>query len=138
MGHLKEGLRSFEERRPKFEEGCTEVSIREGPEERTLRTEEVGSKTSCINVDHIAEDRWEPLLVDADWHASCHAICKGVEGSDWRELYEHYKEMSRAAGVRVPSESQKKARALWKLKAAKDRREDFYDQERKAKRFGKK
>ena len=38
---------------------CSEVSIREGPEELTLRTEEVGSKKkkACINVDHIAEDR---------------------------------------------------------------------------------
>ena len=38
--------------------------------------------------------------------------------------------MSRAAGVRRPSESQK-AMALWKMKAAKHRREDFYDPERK-------
>ena len=37
--------------------------------------------------------------------------------------------MSRAAGVRKPNESQK-TRALWKMKA-KDRREDFYDPERK-------
>ena len=38
--------------------------------------------------------------------------------------------MSRAAGVRKPNESQK-ARALWKMKAAKNRRDDFYDPERK-------
>ena len=35
---------------------------------------------------------------------------KGVEGRDWEELYEHYKEMSRAAGVRKPNEAQKKKR----------------------------
>ena len=58
VGHLKEGTRSFDVRWPKFEEGCPEVSIREGPEELTLRTAEVGSKKACINVDHIAEDRW--------------------------------------------------------------------------------
>ena len=56
VGHLKEGTLSFEVRRPKFEEGCPEVSIREGPEELTLRGEEVGSKKACINVGHIAED----------------------------------------------------------------------------------
>ena len=39
-----------------------------------------------------------PLLVDADWHAFCQAIHKGVEGSEWDDLYEHYKEMSKAAG----------------------------------------
>ena len=46
VGHLKEGTRSFEVRRPKFEEECSEVSIREGPEELTLRAEEVGSQNS--------------------------------------------------------------------------------------------
>ena len=65
--HLKEGTRSFEVRRPKFEEACPEVPIKEGPEELTSRTEDVGSKKACINVDHIAEDRWGPSLVDADW-----------------------------------------------------------------------
>ena len=69
VGHLKEGTRSFVVRRPKFGEGCPEVSVRRGPKELTLRTEEVGSQNACINVDHIAEDRWGPPLVDADWHA---------------------------------------------------------------------
>ena len=63
-----------------------EASIREGPEELTLRAEEVGSQKSCINVDHTAEDRWGPPLVDADWHAFCQAIYKGFEGSEWEEL----------------------------------------------------
>ena len=40
------------------------------------------------------------------------------------------KEMSRAAGVGKPSVSQK-ARALWRMKAARDSGEDFYDPERK-------
>ena len=38
--------------------------------------------------------------------------------------------MSKAAGVRKPSESQK-AKAPWKMMAARDRREDFYDSERR-------
>ena len=33
--------------------------MREGPEEWTLRAAEVGSQKACINVDHIAEDRWD-------------------------------------------------------------------------------
>ena len=69
-------------------------------------------------------------LVDADWHAVCHAIYTGIESREWEELYDHYKEMSKAAGVRKLSESQK-AKALWKMKAAKDRRDDFYDPKRK-------
>ena len=34
--------------------------------ELTLRAEEVGSQQSCINIDHIAQDGWGPLLVYAD------------------------------------------------------------------------
>ena len=69
VDHLKEGTRSFEVRRPKMKEECSNVSIREGPGELTLRTEEVGSQNASINVDHIAEERWGPPLVDAVWHA---------------------------------------------------------------------
>ena len=100
-------------------------AIREDPEGFALRTEEVGSQKSCINA-HIAQDRWGP----PDWQAFCQAIWKGIEGRDWEELFEHHKEMSRAAGVRKPSETQK-AKAFWKMKAAKDRGDNFYDPERK-------
>ena len=56
-----------------------------GPEELTLRAEEVSAKKACINVGHIAQDRWRPPLVDADWHAFCQAKNEGIEGRDWRE-----------------------------------------------------
>ena len=69
-------------------------------------------------------------MVDADWHAFCQAIYKGIDGKDQEALYDYYKELSRAAGVEKPNES-RKAKALWKLKAAKDREEEFYDPERK-------
>ena len=74
VGYLKDGTRSFEVREAESRRGGPEVSIRAGPEELTLRTEEVRSQKSCINVDHIAQDGWGPLLVDADWHAFCQAI----------------------------------------------------------------
>ena len=82
-------------------------AVREGPEELTLRAEEVGTQK-----------------------AFCQAIHKGIEGEDWKELYHCYKEMNRAAGVRKPHETQK-AKAIWKMKAAKDGRDDFYDPDRK-------
>ena len=66
ISHLREGSRSFEVRRPKCEEGCPEVFVRECPKELTLRAEEVMTQKSCINVDHIAQERWGPPLVDAD------------------------------------------------------------------------
>ena len=45
--------------------------------------------------------------------------------------------MSRAVGVMKPQEAQK-AKALWAMKAAKYRREEFYDPARKDNIFGKK
>ena len=66
ISHLREGSRSFEVRRPKCEEGSPEVFVRECPKELTLRAEEVMTQKSCINVDHIAQERWGPPLVDAD------------------------------------------------------------------------
>ena len=69
VGHLKEGTNTLEVRRPKFEEGCPEVSFREGSEELTLRGEEVGSWKSCFSVDHVAQERGDPPSVDADKHA---------------------------------------------------------------------
>ena len=76
-------------------------------------------------------------MVDADWHAFCQAIYEGIEGSDWWKLYAYSKEVSRAAGVRKPSGSQK-AKAFCKMNAARDSGDDFYDPERKDQRFGKK
>ena len=70
--------------------------------------------------------------MDADWHAFREAIYKGIEGEDWEELCDSYKEMSRAVGVKKPQGAQK-AKALWKLKAAKDSGEEYYDPDRKDK-----
>ena len=39
-------------------------------------------------------------------------------------MYDSYKVMSKALGVKKPQEAQK-AKALWAMKAAKDRREEF-------------
>ena len=64
--------------------------VRESPDELTLRAEEVGTWTSCINVDHIAKWRWGPPLVDDDWHAFCQALYKRIEGED-----DAYKDLSR-------------------------------------------
>ena len=51
---------------------------------------------------------------------------QGIEGEDWGELFDAYKEMSRAVEVKKPQEAQK-AEAIWKIKAAKDAREEYYD-----------
>ena len=70
---------TFRVRRPKGSKGCPEVTIKEIPDELTLRAEEVGTWKSYINVDHTEKERWCPPLVDYDWYASCQALYKGIE-----------------------------------------------------------
>ena len=91
-------------RRPKGSEGCPEVTVRESP----LRAEEVGTWKSYINVDHTEKERSGPPLVDYDWYSFRQTLHKGIEEEDWRELYDAYKEMSRALGVKKPQEAPKK------------------------------
>ena len=45
-------------------------------------------------------------------------------------MYDSYKAMSKAMGVKKPQEAQK-ARALWAMQAAKDRKEEFHDPARR-------
>ena len=73
---------------------------------------------------------------DADWYAFCQAIYKGIEGNEQEELYCHFREMSKAAGARKPSET-RKAKALWAMKAARDRRDEFNELARKRQHLGK-
>ena len=54
-----------------------------------------------------------------------------------KDMYESYTERSRGVGVKKPQEAQK-AKALRAMKAAKDRRGDFYDPARKDKNLEKK
>ena len=130
VGEPHRGTRNFEVRKPKVPEGGSDVTIRETPDDLTLRAEEVNTLKAYIDVNHIKPERWSPLLVDPGWYAFCQALNKGIEGEDWEEMYDSYKAMSKALGVNKPHEAQK-ARALCAMKAAKDRREDFHDLARK-------
>ena len=120
VGHLHKGVGPFCVRKPKFSEDYPEAAIREGADEFTLRSGVVGALKACINIDHVEYDRWGPP-VDADWHAFCQAI----EGKEWEE------------GARKPSEC-RRAKALWAIKAAKDREEKYYDPARKDNILGRK
>ena len=80
-------------------------------------------KKALINVDHIEQERWCPPLLDYDWYAFCQALYRGIEGEDGEYMYESNKEISRAVGVKKSQEAQK-AKALWKIKAAKEAGEE--------------
>ena len=46
-----------------------------------------------------------------DWYAFCQALYKGIEGKDGEEMYDSYKILSEAVGVKKTQQAQK-ARAL--------------------------
>ena len=71
VGYLREGLGSFQVRRPKGEEGYPEVTVRENPDELTFSAEEVGTWKSYINVDHLAKERWGPHLSPGRYRLVC-------------------------------------------------------------------
>ena len=90
VGDLRRGTKLLLDKKTKFSEASPEAAIRDGADELTLRADEVGTLKAFINIDHIEYDRWGPPLVDADQHAYCQAIYKGIEGEEWEELHCHY------------------------------------------------
>ena len=61
---------------PKCTSDFPEAVVREGADELTPR--------DTVNV---GNSRWEPPLVDGDWHANGQAIYKGVVGAEWENFY---------------------------------------------------
>ena len=126
VGYLNRSRGTFKVRKPKVPDGCPEVTVRENSDELTLRAEEVCTLKTNINVNHIEEERWGLLLVDYDWYAFFQELFEGIEEEDWGDMYEALTEMSRVVDVKRPQEA-RKAKALWKMKAAKDAGEECYD-----------
>ena len=62
------------------------MTVRDSPDELTLRAEEVCTWKSYITVDHTEKERWCPPLVDYDRYAFCQELYKGIEGEDLGEL----------------------------------------------------
>ena len=54
------------------------------------------------------DNRWEPPLVDDDWHALCHAINMG-EGVEWENLYYKFVEMTKESNIRRETQQGKHA-----------------------------
>ena len=77
VGALRRGTGTLKVRKPKAPEGCSDATVRESPDELTLRAEESEDLEALINVDHFEPKRWGPHLVDADWFAFSQALYKG-------------------------------------------------------------
>ena len=118
VGYLNRGVGTFKVRKPKVPEGCSEVTVRENSDELTLRTEEVGTLKTYYQRP-LEKERWASPFVDHNWYAFCQALYEG-------KMYESYKDMSKAVGVKKPQEPQK-AKALEKMKAAEEVGEEYYD-----------
>ena len=87
----------------------------------TLREGEEGTLRSFINTATVGASRWEPPLVDEDWHAICHAIYKGVGGSGvGKVLPQVCAEIIRTVNVRHPSVNHR-ANTLWEVREAKEK-----------------
>ena len=57
-GELHRGTGTFEDRKPKFPEGGSDVTFMESPDELKLRAEEVDTSKAYIDVNHIKLERW--------------------------------------------------------------------------------
>ena len=100
--------------KPKFTADFLEAVVREGADELTLRAEEGTLRTFSLRPRMWETVDGSPLLVDEDWHAICQAIL-----SEWET-----RRMHQAAKCKKSGEN-KKAKALWSLKDAKDKRSGF-------------
>ena len=71
---------------------------------------------TSIDLSDVGNRRWEPPLVDEDWHAYCQAIFEGVDGPERGAVYDQYKDLHQAAKSKKSGEN-KKARVLWAMEA---------------------
>ena len=99
VGDLRRGTKAVNVENPQISEAFPEAAIRERAGEFTSRADKVGTQRADINMKHIEVQRWRPPLVDADWHAFCQAVYRGIEGKEWDELHYHCRELSQAAGA---------------------------------------
>ena len=83
----------------KLREGSSDVTVRESPDELTLRAEEVGISKAYIDVDHLNRKNGVLPWLMLTGMPFCQALYKGIEGKDWEEMYDSYKVMSKAVGV---------------------------------------
>ena len=113
VGELHRGTGTVKVRKPKVE-GGSDVTTRESPHELTSKAEEVNTSKAYIDVNHIKrKDGALPWLMLAGVLSA--RLCIKASKDD------SYKIMSKAVGVKKAQ----KARGLWAMKAAKDKREDF-------------
>ena len=96
-----------------------------------MRAEEVGASKASVSVDHIEPERWVLSWLMLTGMPSARRCTKASTETVGKKCTSR-REMSRAVGVKNPQEAQK-AKTLWKMKAAKDAGEEYYDPTREDK-----
>ena len=132
VGHLRDLLGFFKERRSNGEGGYPEVLVRESPNEITLGADEVGTWKSCTNVDRVAKERKRLHPGDYDRYAFSQALHGGMEKTE-DSFMVLTKKRAGLYGVKKPQDAQN-AKPLWKMKAAK---EEYFDPTREDNILGK-
>ena len=89
-----------------------------GADELTLRAEEVGSLRTFIDTKHVAASLMRTATPPVK------PFTKELKETNGKSFVLSFRELSQAAGAKMSSESQK-AKALWAMKAVRDRSEEF-------------
>ena len=88
-----------------------------------IGSNQTGALKTYINVNHIEEERWGPPLVDYDWYPSVRRCIKASKEKTWERCM---KPTKKGAG-RWWLRRHRKPKALWKMKAAKEAEEEYYN-----------
>ena len=104
------------------------MAVRESPDELTLRAGKVATLKVYVNVDHIETARWGLLWLITIGMLSVRRCKRYRRRRKGRNVF-LYREMSMAVGVKKPQEAQK-AHVLWKMKAAKEAGEEYFNSTR--------
>ena len=119
VGELEKNTEAIKVVRPKFNNAIFAKTIgRDVVDELRLRTREAGMSRTFTDTTNVGTSRWEPPVVDEDWHAIGQASGRGVEG----EVAVH-----KAVNVRHPNVSSR-GKMLWEVSEATGRDDAYKDQ----------
>ena len=85
VNHLRRDIRTFYVQKPNCSGDYPEAAIREGADELTLRAEEVETLKTCINIDHIEENRSADSLGKFDGDGEVQITEQ--EKNDWEQWH---------------------------------------------------
>ena len=88
-------------------EGGSDVTIRESPDELPPRAEEVNTLEGVDRC--LTHETGKMVHSLVDQYAFCQALYKGIEGKDWEEIFDSYKEMSKPLGEKKPQDPEGKS-----------------------------